>query len=206
MLLQDEPGQSTRATGEITIPEGRYRAYGQRLDIEQGSFIFSGGPPSNPGLDVRAVRRINQVTAGVKLRGNLNTPQIELFSDPAMGETDTLSYLLLGRPMEGASSEDGDMMVQAALALGLSGGDRIARSLGNRFGIDDMRIESNDTGDQASLVMGRHLTPRLYIGYGVGLIKAINTFNVHYQISKHWQLKGESGENSGIDIFYSIDH
>jgi translocation and assembly module TamB len=206
LLLQDEPGQSTRARGEITIPEGRYRAYGQRLDIEQGSFIFSGGPPSNPGIDVRAVRHINQVTAGVKLRGNLNNPQIELFSDPAMGETDTLSYLLLGRPMEGASSEDGDMMVQAALALGLSGGDRIARSLGNRFGMDEMRIDSNDTGDQASLVMGRHLTPRLYVGYGVGLIKAINTFNLHYQISKHWQLKGESGENSGIDILYTIDH
>ncbi len=205
VLLQEEPGQATRAKGEITIPEGRYRAYGQRLDIEQGRFIFSGGPPSNPGIDVRAVRHINQVTVGVKLRGNLNKPQIELFSNPAMGETDTLSYLLLGRPIEGASSEDGNMMAQAALALGLSGGDRIARGLGNRFGMDEMRIDSNDTGDQASLVMGRHLTPRLYIGYGVGLIQAINTFNVHYQLSKHWQLKGESGENSGIDILYTID-
>ncbi len=205
LLLQDEPGQSTRATGEVTIPEGRYRAYGQRLDVEQGRLIFSGGPPSNPGLDVRAVRQINQITVGVKLRGNLNNPQVELFSNPAMGETDTLSYLLLGRPIEGASSEDGNMMAQAALALGLSGGDRIARGLGNRFGMDEMRIDSNDVGDQASLVMGRHLTPRLYVGYGVGLIKAINTFNVHYQLSKHWQLKGESGDNSGIDIFYTID-
>ena len=205
LLLQEEPGQSTRARGEITVPEGRYRAYGQRLDIEQGRLIFSGGPPSNPGLDVRAVRQINQITVGVKLRGNLNNPLVELFSNPAMGETDTLSYLLLGRPIEGASSEDGNMMAQAALALGLSGGDRIARGLGNRFGMDEMRIDSNDVGDQASLVMGRHLTPRLYVGYGVGLIKAINTFNVHYQLSKHWQLKGESGDNSGIDIFYTID-
>jgi translocation and assembly module TamB len=45
----------------------------------------------------------------------------------------------------------------------------------------------------------------LYIGYGVGLLKAINTFNMRYQISDHWQLKGESGEYSGIDILYTID-
>ncbi|MDF1643295.1 MAG: translocation/assembly module TamB domain-containing protein [Pseudomonadales bacterium] len=205
LLLQDEPGQSTRATGEITIPEGRYRAYGQRLDVEQGRLVFSGGPPSNPGLDVRAVRHINDITAGLKLRGNLNKPQIELFSIPAMGQTDTLAYLLLGRPLDKTSSEDANMVAQGVLALGLTGGDHIVRALGNRFGMDEMRIESNDTGDQASLVMGRHLTPRLYVGYGVGLINAINTFNVHYQISKHWQLKGESGENSGMDILYTID-
>lgn len=205
LLLEDEPGQSTRATGEINIPEGRYRAYGQRLDIEQGSFIFSGGPVTNPGLDVRAVRHINEVTVGVKLRGNLKNPQVELFSNPAMGETDTLSYLLLGRPMEGASSEDGNMMAQAALALGLSGGDRIARSLGNRFGMDEMRVASNDTGDQASLVLGRYLSPKLYVGYGVGILKATNTFSLRYQISKHWLLKGESGETSGMDILYTID-
>lgn len=205
LLLEDEPGQSTRATGEINIPEGRYRAYGQRLDIEQGRFIFSGGPPSNPGLDVRAVRHINQVTAGVKLRGNLNKPQVELFSNPAMGQTNTLAYLLLGRPLDKVSSEDGNMMAQAALALGLTGGDRIARALGSRFGMDEVRVESNDDGDQASLIMGRYLSPRLYVGYGVGLVKAINTFNMRYQISDHWQLKGESGEYSGMDILYTID-
>ncbi len=205
LLLQDEPGQSSRATGEIIIPEGRYRAYGQRLDVEQGRLIFSGGPPGNPGLDVRAVRHINNITTGLKLRGNLNKPQVELFSIPAMGQTDTLAYLLLGRPLDKASSEDGNMMAQAALALGLTGGDRIARALGSRFGIDDIRVESNDSGDQASLIMGRYLSPRLYVGYGVGLVKAINTFNVRYQISDHWQLKGESGEYSGMDILYTID-
>lgn len=205
LLLEEKPGQATRATGEINIPEGRYRAYGQRLDVEQGRLIFSGGPPGNPGLDVRAVRHVNNVTAGLKLRGYLNKPQIELFSIPAMGQTDTLAYLLLGRPLDKASSEDGNMMVQAALALGLSGGDSIARAIGSRFGMDDMRVESNDSGDQASLVMGRYLSPRLYVGYGVGLVKPINTFNVRYQISQDWQLKGESGEYPGMDILYTID-
>ena len=205
LLLEDEPGQLTKATGEINIPEGRYRAYGQRLDVEHGRLLYTGGPITNPGLDLRAVRYINNVTAGIKVKGSLNQPQLELFSIPTMGQTDTLSYLLLGRPMENASGEEGAMMAKAALALGLSGGDRIARLLGDQFGLDEMRVESSESGDQASLVVGRYLSPKLYVSYGVGLLEAINTLTVRYQISEKWQLKAESGEAQGADFLYTIE-
>lgn len=205
LLLQDEPGQLTKATGEINIPEGRYRAYGQRLDVEHGRLLYTGGPLTNPGLDIRAVRQIDNVTAGIKVRGSLNQPQTELFSIPAMEQTNALSYLLLGRPIESASSEDGNMMANAALALGLSGGDKLARVLGDEFGLDEMRVESSDSGDQASLIIGRYLTPKLYVSYGVGMIEAFNTFAVRYQIDDKWQLKAESGEHQSADIIFTID-
>lgn len=205
LLLEDEPGQLTRATGEISIPEGRYRAYGQRLDVESGRVLFTGGPLTNPGLDLRAVRKVNDVTAGLHVKGSLNQPQIELFSVPSMGQSDALSYLLLGRPMESSTSEEGSMMAKAALALSLSGGDRVARVLGDKFGLDEMRVESSDNGDQASLAVGRYLSPKLYVSYGVGLLEAINTLTVRYQISSKWQLKAESGEAQGADIFYTIE-
>jgi len=205
LLLEDEPGQLTKATGELNVPEGRYRAYGQRLDVERGRLLYTGGPLTNPGLDFRSVRKIGTITAGLHVRGTVNQPQIELFSVPAMGETDTLSYLLLGRPIETASGEEGAMMAKATLALGLSGGDRLARTLGDRFGLDEMRIETSETEDQAALVMGRYLSPKLYISYGVGLIDAVNVFSVRYQISDKWQLKGESGEHQGADLLYTIE-
>jgi translocation and assembly module TamB len=205
LLLEDKPGQITKATGEINVPEGRYRAYGQRLDIEHGRMLFSGGPPMNPGLDLRAVRKIGTVTAGIKVRGSLKNPQLDLFSVPSMGQTDTLSYLLLGRPLETANTEDGNIMARAALAMGLSGGDRIARSLGDRFGIDEMHVDSSDDGSQASLVLGKYLSPKLYVSYGVGLIEAVNTINLRYQISDKWQLTGESGQYQGADILYTIE-
>ena len=205
LLIIDQPGELTTATGEINIPEGRYRAYGQRLDIADGRLLFSGGPIGNPGLDIRAVRVTGNVTAGIKARGSLNQPILELFSIPAMGETDTLSYLLLGRPMENTTDEEGATMAKAALALGLAGGDKFARLIGDRFGLDEMRVESSDGGDQASLVMGRYLSPKLYISYGVGLVEAFNTFAVRYQLSEKWQLKAESGEAQGADLFYTIE-
>jgi len=205
LFLEDEPGKLTRAIGEISIPEGSYRAYGQRLDVERGRLLYAGGSLTNPGLDLRAVRHVSNVTAGIKIRGDLDKPQLELFSVPAMGQTDALSYLLLGHPVDNASGEEGAMMAKAALALGLSGGDNLARTLENRFGLDEMRVESKEGGSQASLVIGRYLSPKLYVSYGVGLIEAVNTLNVRYQISDKWQLKAESGEYQGTDILYTIE-
>lgn len=205
LVLEDELGQPTKATGEINIPEGRYAAYGQKLNVEHGRILFSGGPVTNPGLDLRAVRKIGAITAGLKVKGPLKKPTVELFSIPVMGQTDTLAYILLGRPIENATGDDGSMMAKAALALGLAGGDSLARTIGERFGLDEMRVESSDSGDQASIIIGRYLSPKLYVGYGVGLVESFNTFNVRYKISDKWQLKGESGEHQGADFLYTIE-
>ena len=205
LLVEEEPGKPTVGTGEISIPEGRYRAYGQRLDIENGRVLFTGGPVANPGLDIRATRTSGSVVSGLQIGGRLQQPRIELFSIPAMGQTDILSYLLFGRPLETASGEDSALMAQAALAIGLAGGDRIARSLRDRFGLDDFRVEADDTGDQASLIIGRYLSSDVYVSYGVGLIESINSLNLRYRISDRWQLEAETGTYHGADILYTIE-
>lgn len=205
LVLIDIPGQVTTAIGELNVREGEYRAYGQKLTIEQGRALYAGGPLTNPGLDVRAVRQANEVKAGIRVRGTLRAPLLELYSEPAMEETEALAYLLLGHPLADATGAEGQSMAQAALALGLTGGDIIARTLGDRFGFDEVRIESSDTGEQASLIIGRYLSPRLYVSYGVGLIEAINTVQLRYQLSRRWQLKAESGLYQGVDVLYTIE-
>lgn len=205
LLLVDRPGDVTTAAGELNVTDGRYRAYGQRLSIERGLLLFTGGPVSNPGLELRAVRHVDNVTAGIRVAGTLRNPNFEIFSSPAMGETDALSYLVLGRPLESGSSEDARLVAQAALLLSLKGGDFLARRIGDRFGFDEMRIETADTGDQASLVIGRYLSPRLYVSYGVGLIDSINTFNARYELSRHWQLRAESGLHQSTDAVYTTE-
>jgi len=205
LLVEDIPGQLSVGTGEITIIEGRYRAYGQRLDINNGRVLFTGSPLDNPGLDMRAIREVNEVTVGLRVLGRLQRPQLELFSNPSMGETDMLSYLLFGRPLDGASGTEGEMMARAALALGLAGGDGLARQLGDRFGFDEMRVESDSRGEQASLVVGRYLAPKLYVSYGVGLVESVNKVNLRYELTDRWKLEAESGIHQGADLLYSIE-
>ncbi len=113
VLVTDKNNTDTTGEGEINIVDGKYDAYGQKLDIQTGKVSFSGGPIDNPQLLVRAVRtfnttstlspisnspiptttadmptatpitQFNQMTVGVEITGNMNNPVIRLFSIPS---------------------------------------------------------------------------------------------------------------------------
>ena len=205
LLLIEQPGRLTTGKGELVVTEGRYRAYGQRLKIENGKLLFTGGPVSNPGLDIRAVRLVEDVVSGIKVRGTLLSPQLELFAQPSMGQANALSYLVRGKPLDAnTTQDDGAILFNAALALGLSGGDLLARQIGDRFGFDEMRVDTGEEGE-ASLIIGRYLSPRLYISYGVGLIDAMDSVNLRYQLARHWRLEAEKhGDHQGSDLIFTI--
>jgi translocation and assembly module TamB len=205
LLLIEEPGRPTYGTGEIEVSGGTFKAYGQDLQIERGRLLFS-GPIDAPRIDIRAYRQARDGTiAGLEARGTLDAPEITLWSDPPMAQADQLSYLLLGRPVDGASQSDGDLLTKAAAALGLKGGNLLAERLGARFGLEEARIETDGGLDEASLVLGKFLTPRLYVAYGVGLFEAANTLRIRYLLSSKWTLEATTGVAAGADIFYTIE-
>jgi translocation and assembly module TamB len=205
VLVIDEPGKVTRGAGELEVKDGTFKAYGQDLTIERGRVIFA-GPINNPSVDVRAYRKANDGTvAGINAKGTLQSPEVTLWSDPPMGQSDQLAYLLLGRPLNQASPQEGDRLANAANALGLRGGNLLAKKLAARFGLEEARIESDGSLDQASLVVGKYLSPRLYVTYGIGLFEPINTFRVRYLLSDKWTLQAESGEGTSADALYTVE-
>ncbi len=207
--LHDEPLKPTVARGELSIVNGEYRAYGQKLTVDRGRLLFFGGPVDNPGLDIRAVRNIQSatpVTAGIMVRGTIKSPQVQLFSEPAMAETDALSYLLTGQPMNQATSAQGQQLYGAALSLGLAGSGLLASQIGQRFGIDQLTVESGGSFGTGALVLRHYLSPKLYISYGVGLVERFNVFLMRYQISRRWALDATSGGlQSGADLVYTLE-
>ncbi|MFA7594205.1 MAG: translocation/assembly module TamB domain-containing protein [Thiohalobacteraceae bacterium] len=201
----DEPGRVTRGRGELQVLDGVYSAYGQELKIETGRVLFRDGPIDDPGLDVRAVRRTGDVLAGVKVFGELRDPQVELYSQPTLPQADQLSYLLLGRPIEGASGSEGQLLMQAATSLGLKGGNLLAQTIGSSFGLDEVSVGGGNDLDSAALTVGKYLSPRLYINYSVGLIDAVNRLQLRYQLSRRFSVQTETGTATGGDILYTIE-
>ena len=211
LLVIDKPGRPTEATGELSILDGTYRAYGQNLEIQTGRLLFAGGPVTEPGVDVEAVRRPDAgVLVGIRARGELKQPAFTLFSDPPMSESDQLSYLVLGRPMERqATAEEQTAMNQAAVGLGLAGGALLGEQLGEKLGVDELTVGSGPgetTSEQASLLVGKYLSPKLYVSYGLGLFEPVSTFRMRYLLSSKWVIIGEtSALRSGADFFYVIE-
>jgi translocation and assembly module TamB len=187
------------------VVQGEYSIYRQDLKVERGRLIFASGPIDDPGLDMRATRRTGDVLAGVQARGTLKSPELTLFSEPSMSDTDTLSYLMLGRPADQARGADGELLYQAATSLGAAGGELLAQKIGSVFGIKDVSIQTGATSTDTALVIGTYLSPRLYINYGIGLLEPVNTFRMRYKLNKNWQFQSETGVHSGADILYTIE-
>jgi len=210
LIASDQPGKPTTASGELAIHNGKYRAYGQNLDIRTGRLLFAGGPVTEPGLDIEAVRRPSPgILVGVKARGSMRKPDFSLFSEPGMSQSDQLSWLVLGRPLESdTASEDRNSMNQAAIMLGLGGGLALTEEYGEKLGIDEIAIESDpdDEANQASLLVGKYLSPKLFVSYGVGIFEPVSTLRFRYALGSKWKLIGESSAlRSSSDLFYVIE-
>ncbi|MFO0754780.1 MAG: translocation/assembly module TamB domain-containing protein [Thermodesulfovibrionales bacterium] len=205
VLAVDTPDRLTAGTGELEVVNGIYRAYGHTLNIDRGRFIFAGGPINNPRLDVRAVRTAGEVTAGVTAQGSLKNPRLSLFSTPSMDQANILSYLVLGRPLQSATGEEGQLLYKAASSLSFSGGEFLAQRIGGAFGIRDIHIEQGAEFREAALIVGTYLSPHLYVSYGIGLFEPVNRVRIRYELSKKLLLQVESGLESGADLFYRIE-
>jgi len=207
VVVTEDPKGRTQGTGEITFAEGRYSAYNRELYIDSGRLTYASSPIDNPIVAIKAVRDIDDKTkVGVYVTGQAQNPKVELFSEPAMDQSDILSYMVLGYPMSQATKSDGSTLSSAAGSIGLIGGEILAKQIAERFGIDDVKVTSDSTTQQTSLALGKYLSPRLYAQYAMGIGQAVNTFRIEYELTSRWVLKTEaSSEQQGADLFYTIE-
>jgi translocation and assembly module TamB len=186
--------------GQLVLRDGRYKAYGQDLEIERGELIFN-GPLDNPQLDVRATRKAGDVTAGIRLNGTPENLRSEVFSEPALSDAETLSYLLTGRPLSGGGA-DGDTLNKAAFALGLSGAGKVASQVRAGLGLETLQIEGG--ADDGRIIAGKRFGSRLMVEYGYGIIDKLGTLLLRYQLNNRLILESRTGTVSNLDIVYSV--
>ncbi|MBN8727314.1 MAG: translocation/assembly module TamB domain-containing protein [Xanthomonadales bacterium] len=207
--IEQRPGRSPTGTGTLNAG-GTYKAYGQDLTIESGRVLFAGTALDNPGLDIRAVRTIqgasrgvldDSVTAGLQVRGTAQVPVLTVFSRPSMPQSEALSYLITGKPLSGLKSGEGDMLGSAARALGSAGGDLLAKKIGARMGIE-AGVSDNLALGGAAFTVGKYLSPKLYLSYGVGLFTPGEVVTLKYIINPRWNFEAENattGNRAGIN-------
>ncbi len=212
LLVEETPQLAPRGSGSIEVVAGNYRIFGEEIQIQRGQLLFSSSPLDNPGLDLRVARQSSgsaftgtSITAGAQIRGTLKNPKMTLFSEPKMPDSSILSYLVLGRSSQSGGSESA-LLFKAANAMGLGGG-ALTKSLGDAFGLDSLQLGSDSGGKKnTSLMFGKYLSPDWYVGYGVGLFNAVNTFNVKYRLSKRLMFESNtSAAGTGADLIYTVE-
>jgi translocation and assembly module TamB len=192
-----------RAYGRLQLANATFLAFGQRLEISPGVLVFD-GPLDNPGLQVTAWRRNQAVEAGVQVSGTVRVPRVQLVSQPAVPESERLSWLVLGRAPADANRTDVGMLQAAAGAL-LSRGDAVPidRRMARAVGLDEVTLRGGGELEGNVVAFGKRLSDRLYVSYeqGVGAV-ATNLLKLDYALGRRWSLRAESGTTSGGGLFY----
>ncbi len=209
--------------GVLHMTDGSYRIYGESLRFADGVIRFH-GPPELAALDVLALRHIagsgpgiNQrsVQAGVRVSGTLRSPQVRLYSVPAMSDTDVLSYLIFGYPASGLQSQNTLLAAAAGQLFSATQASLFRKNLLGDVGFvsppagsaEGTSTSSGPSGLAGTMVtLGHYLTPSLYISIGQSIFGPGAVARLRYRLTRSIELRTEGGTTgNGVSVYYQID-
>ncbi len=192
ILLTETPRIPLRASGSAEVAAGEFTISGQRLKIERGRVLFNNSPVDNPSLDLRVTRTVEEAAPVQSSRTWNQTGFNEL--QAAATATGGRYVVVAGAQVTGTARNPKlnlfsnppmpDSSILSYLVLG--------------------RAPTSSGG--GSVVLGKYLTPNLWVGYGVGIsAETENTFILRYDILKNWAIRANSSAvSSGADLLYTI--
>jgi translocation and assembly module TamB len=226
LLLHGNLPDRPRVTGDVLIKNGSYFAYGQELVIKRGVTRFTGAI-DNPVLDITAIRPELPVEVGVSLGGTALSPIVKLVSVPVLSDAETLSWLVLGTPLDNAQAGAQSLALKQAAAA-LIGSDGTGGGLASIVGLDslglgyasdtDQQVAISDSGsptglpgststssvkaNQEVVTLGKKLSKRLSVSYEQGVRGVWNLLRIQYEISNRLSLRAQTGSESAVDLIY----
>ena len=202
-LVLASPGGRLALNGTVRTQDGRYAAYGQKLEISRGDFSFI-GPIDNPRLDVLAIRPDLDVLVGVTIIGNASNPRIRLYSEPDLPDYDKLSWLVMGRAPDGLGSADAALLQSAAFALLSGDGKGPTDQLISAIGLTDVSVRQTDGDTRDTIIsLGKQLSRRWYVGYERGVHATTGTWQLIYRVAQRFTLRAQSGEENALDLIWT---
>ena len=209
LAIKQSVNQPLSGHGSIDLREGTYRAFGQNLLINKGVLLFS-GPLSKPFIDVDAIRSpestSDNVTAGIRLRGEAQQPKVTIYSEPAMSQQEAISYLLRGRSLGSSSGSSQDTMLAAMLVgAGIGRSEGTISEVGKAFGVQNLAVDTRGEGSDTKVQVSGYLLPGVQVGYGVGIFSPLTEITLRYEVLPKLVLEAVSGLQSAIDILYEFE-
>jgi|GEM_PF-2688819 len=202
--IVEQTGQLPRASGELVLA-GQYQAYGQDLTIRRGKLIYVDSPLDNPGVDLEAIRTVQDQVAGVRVSGLASQSNIQIFAEPALSETEALAYLVLGRGLDDSNEADANRLRSLALSLGLAGSGKLLKKYKDKLGVDELSLQTGDETQDTNLLIGRQLSDKLYISTQIGLFEPLAKLYLRYSLSRRCYLLSETGLQQAVDLVCTFE-
>ncbi|MES2282138.1 MAG: translocation/assembly module TamB domain-containing protein [Pseudomonadota bacterium] len=209
LALTGESLTEPRLVGTVNTFGGQYRAYGQRLDVEQGVLRFS-GPIDNPALDILAIRPNLTQRVGVQITGTALLPRVRLYAQPELPDAEKLSWLVVGRASASGGAEAA-LLQQAALALLGSKSSGMSGGLASSLGLDELSFRgaannADGTTTEGAVTLGKRFSRNFYAAYERSISGALGTLFVFYDLSQRFTVRAQAGQQSAVDLIYTFQY
>ncbi|HKV51080.1 MAG TPA: translocation/assembly module TamB domain-containing protein [Gemmatimonadaceae bacterium] len=175
-----DPRGPLRLYGTLEPVEGRsfVAQFGRRFTVNEGTLTFN-GPPQRMRMDIKTQYVVPstgdpnaaEVTINLDVSGTPDRIRLVLGSDPQMSNSDIISYIATGHP-EGAglglgigSSGSSSLAMQAGTSVAVNQLQGIVQGIGqDKLQLDVIEIRQ-DAVHGATLVAGRYVSSRVYVGF-----------------------------------------
>lgn len=220
--------------GKIGVKDGEINDFDLNLQIDPDSSVsFNNTPLTSPFINIKLFRKIKQggfgssavsgntqLTVGLSAIGPYHNLVVTLYSSPVhLSQSDILSYLILGHPGSATSAFNLASLLATVGSMSsnnLSSGLDKLMSIKKTLGFSELGVQSNLTldalgtpygVDESGFVVGRYITPKMYVRYVSGISTALNLLQLQYFFSPRWSVQIQSGNVAttnvqGVDLMY----
>ncbi len=210
ITVRKKPGGPFLLYGPLNTIRGNYYFMGKNFQLTKGNVEFLGLKEINPNLNIEAQTRIKSNTIIVTLYGSAQEMSIDLSSDPAMNESDIISYLVFGRATDDLGGDQAFSVEKSALSYtgGLLAGE-LRNLLGDMAFIDSFSVDSGSSQNGfGSVTLGKYITPKIFVSHRQGLSENEASYQeIIYELTPDIKLETQIGQDhtSSADITWEYD-
>ncbi|MBI6630194.1 translocation/assembly module TamB domain-containing protein [Pontibaca salina] len=190
-------------SGQVELLRGTFDILGRRLQLDRGLITLQGR--LQPVMDFSASTSTSEGTATLLISGALDSPVIEVTSDPERPSEEALAMLVFGDEFTSLSPVKIAQLASSLATLGGKGGGFMSR-LRENLGLDQLDI-GTDAGGSGQVGVGNYLSDTVYTEFSVNA-QGETEINLNFDVTESFTVKGMA-DNTGdtsLGLFFERDY
>ncbi len=226
--LRKRPHADPELFGRLQpVPDHGYvEQFGRSFDFTGGEVLFNGGMQDHT-VDIRTEYKTRspsgsgepEVVVHLDVQGPIDKLRLTLTSEPALSETDIITYIATGRSPTGIQTQSSESSSNAAALAADIGMSQVTGALQDvaqgKVGLDVLQVRY-DAQQGATLVAGRYVKPMLYLGFrqplqyrDTGTTDTSNPYRTRFEVefeTYQWLVFNLQGEIDLLRAFVRARH
>ncbi|MGD9916562.1 MAG: translocation/assembly module TamB domain-containing protein [Paenirhodobacter sp.] len=211
--LDAELGGTLRLTGTTAniVPIGQFNLIRGRLDILGKRFTLTDGQVAmqgalTPWILFEATTTQDDTAITLAIEGQASAPELKISSSPELPEEEVLAHLLFNKGLSNLSALQAAQLASAVASLAGKGGDGIVSKLRKSFGLDDLDVGTDASGN-ATVRAGKYLSENIYSDVAVNG-DGSTEINLNLDVTKSLTARGsvDSTGSSSLGLFFEKDY